>query len=70
MPPRKFEALIVRLQLDLGFTDVEPAPYSGDDSIDLRGSLGTHEQGLIIFTSDFSKGTRRQRRVPTQGPWA
>jgi restriction system protein len=24
----------------------------------VRGSLGTHEQGLIITTSDFSKGAR------------
>lgn len=34
----------------------------------VRGSLGTHEQGLIITTSDFSKGARteaaRQDAVP------
>jgi len=26
----------------------------------VRGSLGTHEQGLIITTSDFSKGAREE----------
>src|SRR5262249_775706 len=26
----------------------------------VRGSLGTHEQGLIITTSDFSEGARKE----------
>jgi restriction system protein len=26
----------------------------------VRGSLGAHEQGLIITTSDFSKGARAE----------
>jgi restriction system protein len=26
----------------------------------VRGSLGTHEQGLIITTSDFSPGARKE----------
>ena len=26
----------------------------------VRGSLGTHDQGLIITTSDFSPGARRE----------
>jgi restriction system protein len=93
MPPPEFEALIVRLLVAMGFADVEPTPYSGDDGIDergtlvvgdvirtrmavqvkrwkknvqsqvvqqVRGSLGTHEQGLIITTSGFSKGAREE----------
>jgi len=26
----------------------------------VRGSLGTHEQGLIVTTSDFSSGSRKE----------
>jgi len=26
----------------------------------VRGSLGTHEQGLIVTTSDFSDGARQE----------
>lgn len=34
----------------------------------VRGSLGTHEQGLIITTSDFSKGAREEAQRPTAVP--
>jgi restriction system protein len=93
IPPADFEALIGQLLVALGFEDVERTPYSGDDGIDVRGtlvvgdvirtrmavqvkrwkknvqsqivqqvrgSLGTHEQGLIITTSDFSQGAREE----------
>ena len=93
MPPAEFEALIGQLLTALGFVDVMVTAYSGDDGIDVRGtlvvgdvirtrmavqvkrwkknvqsqvvqqvrgSLGTHEQGLIITTSDFSKGAREE----------
>jgi len=30
----------------------------------VRGSLGTHEQGLIITTSDFSPGARQEAARP------
>ena len=36
----------------------------------VRGSLGTHEQGLIITTSDFSSGAREEARRPTAVPVA
>ena len=95
MPPVDFEALIGQLLVALGFEDVERTSYSGDDGIDVRGtlvvgdvirtrmavqvkrwkknvqsqvvqqvrgSLGTHEQGLIITISDFSKGARDEAK--------
>ena len=34
----------------------------------VRGSLGTHEQGLIITTSDFSKGAREEAAWPNAVP--
>lgn len=34
----------------------------------VRGSLGTHEQGLIITTSDFSAGARREAERPDAIP--
>ena len=34
----------------------------------VRGSLGTHEQGLIITTSDFSKGARTEAERPDAIP--
>lgn len=34
----------------------------------VRGSLGAHEQGLIITTSDFSKGLASRRSGATQSP--
>ncbi len=34
----------------------------------VRGSLGTHEQGLIITTSDFSKGAREEAARPNAVP--
>jgi restriction system protein len=34
----------------------------------VRGSLGTHEQGLIITTSDFSKGAREEAERPDAVP--
>ena len=36
----------------------------------VRGSLGTHEQGLIITTSDFSPGARREAARPDATPVA
>lgn len=36
----------------------------------LRGSIGTHEQGLIITTSDFSKGAREEAIRPDTTPIA
>lgn len=36
----------------------------------VRGSLGTHEQGLIITTSDFSSGARTEAARPNAVPVA
>ncbi len=36
----------------------------------VRGSLGTHEQGLIITTSDFSKGAYEEAERPNAVPVA
>lgn len=36
----------------------------------VRGSLGTHEQGLIITTSDFSTGAKREAERPNAVPVA
>jgi len=36
----------------------------------LRGSLGPHEQGLIITTSDFSKGAGKEAASPYKSPIA
>lgn len=36
----------------------------------VRGSLGAHEQGLIITTSDFSKGARDEAQRPDAAPVA
>lgn len=36
----------------------------------VRGSLGTHEQGLIITTSDFGKGARDEAARPDAVPVA
>jgi len=36
----------------------------------VRGSLGAHEQGLIITTSGFSKGAREEARRPDASPVA
>ena len=36
----------------------------------VRGSLGAHEQGLIITTSDFSEGARREAARPDAVPVA
>lgn len=36
----------------------------------LRGSLGPHEQGLIVTTSDFSKGARKEAADPYKSPIA
>ena len=36
----------------------------------VRGSLGTHEQGLIITTSDFSAGARKEAARPDATPVA
>ena len=35
----------------------------------VRGSLGAHEQGLIITTSGFSKGLARKQDGPTRHQW-
>ena len=36
----------------------------------VRGSLAVHEQGLIITTSDFSKGAREEAQRPDAAPVA
>jgi len=36
----------------------------------VRGSLGAHEQGLIITTSDFAKGAREEASRPDATPVA
>jgi len=36
----------------------------------VRGSLGAHEQGLIISTSDFSKGAKQEAERPDATPVA
>ena len=36
----------------------------------VRGSLGAHEQGLIITTSDFGKGARTEAERPDAVPVA
>ena len=36
----------------------------------VRGSLGAHEQGLIITTSDFSAGARQEAIQPNKSPIA
>ena len=36
----------------------------------VRGSLGTHEQGLIITTSDFSRGAKAEAGRPDAAPVA
>jgi restriction system protein len=36
----------------------------------VRGSLGTHDRGLIITTSDFSAGARKEARRPNAVPVA
>jgi restriction system protein len=36
----------------------------------VRGSLGAHEQGLIITTSDFSSGARSEAARPDATPVA
>ncbi|MGC4048645.1 MAG: restriction endonuclease [Paludibaculum sp.] len=36
----------------------------------VRGSLGTHEQGLIITTSDYSAGAKREAERPNAVPVA
>jgi restriction system protein len=36
----------------------------------VRGSLGTHEQGLVITTSSFSKGAREEAERPDATPVA
>ncbi len=99
--PKDFEELIGKLLNAMGFQDVIVTKYTGDNGIDVRGtlvvgdvirvnmavqvkrwkdnvlapivqqvrgSLGVHDQGLIITTSDFSPGAieeaRRADRVP------
>ncbi len=99
--PKDFEELIGKLSNAMGFQDVTVTKYSGDNGIDVRGtlvvgdvirvnmavqvkrwkdnvlapivqqvrgSLGPHDQGLIITTSDFSPGAieeaRRTDRIP------
>jgi restriction system protein len=100
-----FEHLIGRLLIALGFEDVTISPSSGDDELDLRGtlvvgavirtrmavqvkrwergnnirrstikrmrsSLGAHEQGLIITTSDFSDGAQLETTRSNANPVA
>jgi restriction system protein len=96
-----FEALTAKLLTAIGFQDVVVTQLSGDNGIDVRGtlvvgdvirtrmavqvkkwkrnvqspvvqqvrgSLGTHEQGLIITTSDFSKGAVEEAARATAVP--
>lgn len=62
MNPTEFEELVGRLLTALGFEDVSVTSPSND------GSLGAHEQGLIITTSDFSKGARADAAHPSKTP--
>ncbi|HQN18725.1 MAG TPA: hypothetical protein PKV86_06295 [Syntrophobacteraceae bacterium] len=39
-------------------------------SVGRRGSLGAHEQGLIITTSDFSAGAIKEPAQPDKAPIA
>ncbi len=103
MRPDKFEALVGRLLVALGFEDTEVTSYGSDGGIDVRGtlivgdvirtrmavqvkrwnknvqsptvqqvrgSLGTHEQGLIITTSDFSAKAKTEAARPDAVPVA
>lgn len=97
MHAKDFEELIGQLLGEIGFEKVIVTNYSGDDGIDVRGtlvvgdvirvnmavqvkkwkrghnvlspdvqrvrgSLGTHDQGLIITTSDFSSGAKEEAK--------
>lgn len=103
MSPADFEALVGKLLVALGFTEVLVTSQSGDGGIDVRGtlvvgdvvktkmavqvkrwknnvqapvvqqvrgSLSTHEQGLIITTSDFSKGAYEEAKIQDKIPVA
>ncbi len=103
MTPAAFEGLVGALLSHIGFADVEVTKLSGDDGIDvrgtlvvgeairtrmavqvkrwrmnvqsptvqqLRGSLGAHDQGLIITTSDFSSGAREEAEKADRAPVA
>jgi restriction system protein len=103
LSPGEFETLIGELLVKVGFADVEVTRLSGDNGIDVRGtlvvgevirtrmavqvkrwkanvqapevqkvrgSLGTHDQGLIITTSDFSAGARTEAARPNAVPVA
>ncbi len=99
VPPKRFEALVMDLLLEMGFEEstLEVTPYAKDGGIDvigtysaaglapvnaavqvkrwkhniqaptvtqLRGSLQVHQFGIIITTSDFSKGARQEAEAP------
>jgi restriction system protein len=103
MSPARFEALIGRLLVALGFDEVSVTPISKDGGIDVRGtlfvgdvirtrmavqvkrwkhnvqaqvvqqvrgSLGAHEQGLIITTSDFSRRAKGEAAEANKTPVA
>ena len=105
MDPKDFEDLVGRLLGAVGFEDVIVTNYSGDNGIDVRGtlvvgdvirvnmavqvkrwkkdrniqrpdvqqvrgSLGAHDQGLIITTSGFSPGATEEARRPNAVPVA
>jgi restriction system protein len=99
VPPKRFEALIMDLLLEMGFDEKTLAvtPFVKDGGIDvvgtysaaglapvnaavqvkrwkgniqsqtvtqLRGSLQVHQFGIIITTSDFTKGARQESEAP------
>lgn len=103
MDPHLFEVLMGELLVALGFQSVGVTSSSGDEGVDvvgtlvvgdvmrtqmavqvkrwkanvqsptvqqLRGSLGAHDQGLIITTSDFSPGARAEAAKPDRTPVA
>lgn len=105
MHPKAFEELIGQLLVAIGIEDVIVTNYSGDNGIDVRGtlvvgdvirvnmavqvkkwkkdrniqrpdvqqvrgSLGAHDQGLIITTSDFSPGATEEAQRPNAVPVA
>ena len=63
MPPADFEALIGQLLVALGFEDVERTACSGDDGIDVRGTLVV---GDVIRTRMAVQVKRWKKNVQSQ----
>lgn len=52
---------VIRTRMAVQVKRWQPKNRVGSDTVQqVRGSLGTHEQGLIITTSDFSSGARTE----------